>query len=352
MKRNFLCMALVAPLVFAVYAAIQLFVPLTMPGGEIEIEIPEGASFSQAVQLLYGARIVHDKNLLPVLARVTGSDKRIRAGYYRFLGLQSSFSIFQQMRGGHIVEYEVTVIEGDSLTEIGEKLAARGLVTPERFSTLTTDREFLNSLNIAAPSIEGYLFPQTYKIPKGKAPESILKLMVGTLRVQFNGELRGKAVQMGWSENEVLTLASIIEREAQTDGERPLISGVYHNRIRAGMPLQADPTAVYGVKSYRERITPRDIRKHTEYNTYVIRGLPPGPIASPGIKSITAALYPADVGYLYFVSKGDGTHYFSMTLSEHAAAIQRVKGTRVVQERSAEKETPGERPPKTAEKGG
>lgn len=352
MKRNFLCMALVAHLVFAVYAAIQLFVPLTMPGEDLEIEIPEGASFGQAAQILHLAGLVHDKNLLVILGRMTGADKKIRAGYYRFSGPMSPLDVFDHLRRGRIIEYEVTVIEGDSLREIGGRLAERGVMPPDVFTALAADREFLSSLGVAAPSLEGYLFPQTYRIPKGKSPESVLATMVATMRAEFSGELRDRAAQIGWSENEVLTLASIIEREARTDAERPVIAGVYHNRIRRGMPLQADPTAVYGVKSYKEKITLNDLRNRTDYNTYVIRGLPPGPIASPGIKSIIAALHPADVAYLYFVSRGDGTHQFSATLPEHAAAIERVRSARAAHERSAERRASDERAPSAEEKGG
>jgi UPF0755 protein len=134
--------------------------------------------------------------------------------------------------------------------------------------------------------------------------------------------------ELGWSENKVLVLASIIEKEAVTDEERPIISAVYQNRINKGMPLQADPTAIYGVKSSKLKITKDDLKNQTDYNTYVIKGLPPGPIASPGIKSITAALYPAKVPYLYFVSQNNGTHHFSVTWEEHSAAVKRIRAAR------------------------
>lgn len=131
-----------------------------------------------------------------------------------------------------------------------------------------------------------------------------------------------RASELGFSEREVLTLASIIEKEAAVDVERPIISAVYHNRLKKKIRLQADPTSIYGVKSFKEKITLSDLKRKTAYNTYIIYGLPPGPIASPGIKSITAALYPADVSYLYFVSNNDGTHHFSVTAAEHQAAVK------------------------------
>ena len=211
--------------------------------------------------------------------------------------------------------------------EIGPKLAERKLISSRDFNDLVTDDDFLESLNIDAPSIEGYIFPQTYKIPKGTSPKSVLRGMINKLREEFTVQFRERAKIMGWSENQILTMASIIEKEAITDNERATISAVYHNRIKKKMPLQADPTAIYGVKSSKLRITRNDLRKKTAYNTYVIKGLPPGPIASPGIKSITAALYPAKVPYLYFVSQKNGTHYFSKTWEEHSAAIRRIRAS-------------------------
>jgi UPF0755 protein len=146
--------------------------------------------------------------------------------------------------------------------------------------------------------------------------------MITRLREKYSGEMKVRTAEIGFSEREVLTLASIIEKEAVIDEERPLISAVYHNRLGKGIPLQADPTSIYGIKSAAEKITDKDIRKKTPYNTYVIKGLPPGPIASPGIKSIHAALYPAKVPYMFFVSNNDGTHRFSVTPAEHQVAVE------------------------------
>jgi len=146
--------------------------------------------------------------------------------------------------------------------------------------------------------------------------------MINRLREKYSDELRDRASELGLSEKEVLTLASIIEEEAKVDKERPLISAVYHNRLRKRIPLQADPTSIYGIDGFRRDITGRDLKRKTPYNTYIIKGLPPGPISSPGIKSITAALYPADVPYIFFVSNNDGSHRFSVTPREHQIAVE------------------------------
>jgi UPF0755 protein len=328
LTKNIKILASTLPLLFVAYIAIQLFVPSNIGSTQVEIEIPEGASFRQAVSILYDNNLIRDRNIFFLIGKLGHLDRKIRAGFYAFWGSMSPLQSFRRLLSGRIIEYEVTIVEGDSLPEISRKLANSKLIGPEKFRQLSTDYQFMKSLEIEAPSLEGYLYPQTYRFPKGANPANILKLMVNKLKEEYNDDLQERTEEIGWTENEVLTLASIVEREAVTDEERPIISAVYHNRLRKGMPLQADPTAIYGVKSYRFKITGRDVRKKTEYNTYRIKGLPPGPIASPGVKSINAALYPANVPYLYFVSKGNGTHYFSKTMKEHTNAINRVRAAR------------------------
>ncbi len=308
-----------------IYAGSQLFIPSYIGSTQLEVQIPEGATYKQAVNILYKNNLIRDKNIFIILGKLTGLDRKIRYGYYSFWGRMSPFQVFMHLKEGKIIEYEVTIVEGDSLPEIGTKLAAAKIMTIDKFNQLVRDSDFLRIEGIDSPSMEGYLFPQTYKIPKGVNPRTVLKDMVSLLREAYTDELRARTKKIGWNENSVLTLASIIEKEAVTDEERPIISAVYHNRINLGMPLQADPTAIYGVKSSKLKITRNDLKKRTDYNTYAIRGLPPGPIASPGIKSIIAALYPAKVPYLYFVSQNNGTHYFSKTMAEHSAAIRRIR---------------------------
>ncbi len=311
--------------IFPVYILIQLFVPVYDSATPIEVEIPQGASYKDAINILADNKLIRDKFLFLALGKVTGVDRRMRAGYYNFWSRISPFDVFQQIKKGKIIEYEITIVEGDSLLEIGEKLEAKKFVTAEAFNNLAHDKAMLASLNISSPSLEGYLFPETYKLPKGARPADIVRLMVGKLRESYTDEIRTHIQKDGWTENEVLTLASIIEKEAETDEERPVISAVYRNRLHIGMPLQADPTAIYGVKSSKVKIVSSDLRNKTPYNTYIINGLPPGPIASPGLKSIRAALFPAKVSYIYFVSRGDGTHIFTSSLSEHNNAVRHVR---------------------------
>lgn len=319
--------------IFLVYITVQLFVPSNIGNISIEIHIPEGATYREAIEILAKNRLLRDKNLFLVIGKITSVDRKVRAGYYSFWGNMSPYEIFRKLIEGKIIENDITIVEGDTLLEIGKKLEEKKIMSLEEFISLSSNRDFLKSLDIKASSLEGYLYPETYRIPKGSKPESVLSLMVNMLRKHYSDALISRMKELNWTENQVLALASIIEKEAVVDEERPLISAVYHNRLKIGMPLQADPTAIYGVKSYRSKITKEDLKNKTHYNTYIIKGLPPGPICSPGIKSILAALFPADVPYLYFVSKRDGTHYFSKTLNEHIEAIKKIAEQRLIEEK-------------------
>jgi len=335
MKSIRLMLIIALPMLLILYVGIQLFVPLGIGNVQIEVEIPESASYRQAINILSENNLIRDKNLFLLMGKIYGIDRKTRAGYYVFWGNMNPWQVFRKLASGKIIENEMTILEGDSIHEIGLKLEASKIMSVETFNALATDQSFLAPLKIEAPSIEGYLFPETYRFPKGARSESVLRVMVNKLRERFNEQLRKRAQEIGMSENEVLTLASIIEMEAVVNNERPLISAVFHNRLKKGMRLQADPTAIYGVRSFRYGVTRNDLRHRTDFNTYIIRGLPPGPIASPGIKSIEAALYPASVSYLFFVSRRDGTHYFSKTYSEHNRAIRRVREVREAQEQQS-----------------
>ncbi|MBN2654185.1 MAG: endolytic transglycosylase MltG [Nitrospirae bacterium] len=310
------------PLLFVVYIAVQLFVSLHINNLRIEVQIPEGANYKQAVAILAENELIRDKNLFLAIGRLMNADKKIKAGYYTFFHRMSPLKAFRTLLSGKIIEHTVTIVEGDSLYEISRKLSDTGIMSNESFNNLKNDQSLLQDLDIDAPSLEGYLAPQTYNFPKGATPSAVIRFMVNTQRSSYPADFEQKADKLNMSENEIITLASIIEREAVVNEERPLISAVFHNRLKKGMPLQADPTAIYGVKNYSQKITREDLKRKTLYNTYVIKGLPPGAIASPGRRSIEAALNPAKANHYYFVSNGDGTHKFSTTLSEHNEAVR------------------------------
>ncbi|MCX7913467.1 MAG: endolytic transglycosylase MltG [Thermodesulfovibrionales bacterium] len=320
--------AILLILLVSFYLSFQLLVPVTNESSLIEIEIPRGASYKKSLSIIVEKGLMRDSFIFLLIGKVYGIDKKLRAGFYLFKGRMTPWQVFKKLLAGEVIEYWLCIKEGETLFDIAEKLKATGLVDYETFISLAYNKDFLESLSIRAPSLEGYLYPDTYRLPKGASPEYIISIMVNKLRKEYAGKLKEREKELGLTENEVLTLASIIEREAIVDEERAIISAVYHNRLKIGMPLQADPTAVYGIKPYDQKITKEDLKVNSRYNTYRIRGLPPGPIASPSIKSIIAALYPAEVPYLYFVSKGDGTHIFSKTLKEHNIAVNKVRSQR------------------------
>ena len=332
MKKSFLVIITSFLIMASFYAAFEMLVPAHTVASNTEIEIPKGASFKQTVDILAGENLIRDKKIFLLLGRLTGADRKIRAGFYSIWSNMSPWDIFKIIRKGRIIEYEVKVLEGDSLFEIADAFSKAGITNYDEVIRISKDPEFLSSYNIEAPSMEGYIFPDTYMIPKGVKTKDALGSMIDRMREKYSGELLEKTEKAGMTETEVLTLASIIEKEAIVDSERPLISAVYHNRLKKHMPLQADPTSIYGIKSSKEKITKADLQRKTPYNTYVINGLPPGPIASPGLKSIIAALNPANVPYLYFVSNNDGTHTFSLTFGEHEAAVKAYRDRKKIKE--------------------
>ena len=331
--RRELRITIAAFVVFTVlYLGVQLFLPMTGRDSQVKVSVRHGMTFRQAVGELAGEGLVRDTSLFIVLGRLTGLHKRLRPGLYVFEGMQSTWSVFNTLRLGKVRLWTVTIAEGENLEQISRKLIAKGIMNAAEFESLVRDDGFMSELKVDAPSLEGYLFPETYMFSRGATPRMVLEVMVDKMR-RVTLPLTEKAGEMGMTENEMLAMASIIEKEARLDEERAIISAVYHNRIKKGIRLQADPTVVYGVKPLGAGITRSDLRRETPYNTYVIKGLPPGPIASPGKKSIEAAVAPEDVPYIFFVSNNDGSHVFSSTLREHNRAVKAYRTGRSIKNR-------------------
>lgn len=319
-NTGFVFVVISACLVIALLFFLNFFLPFHSTGEWKEVRIPRGTSYTHGIAILKREGIVSNDFLLHMIGKLTRMDTEMKPGYYNLNTAMSLWNILRHLTKGFIVQYRITIPEGSDLGSIKEKLVTAGLVSEASWKAVY-DGEFLASLGIDAPSLEGYLYPDTYRFAKGLSPQEIFSMMVQRMRTQFDERLRKRAEEIGMSEREVLTLASIIEKEALYNKERPIISAVYHNRLKKDMKLQADPTVNYGVKASSSPITRSDLKRVTPYNTYVIDDLPPGPIASPGINSIRAALYPADSDYLYFVSRNDGTHHFSLTGIEHMKAV-------------------------------
>lgn len=283
---------------------------------------PQTGAFDIA-KTLKEAHVIRSRVAFLVVAMARGTQRRLLAGEYEFAPGISLLEVIRRIEQGKGLVNQVTIPEGYAARQIAELLQGKGLVDQKRFMALLQDRQLLQQYGVEGPSLEGYLFPDTYRLVKGMREEAIIGLMAQRFAEVFGSVERARARALKMSMTEVVTIASLIEREAQADEERPLISAVFHNRLRLGMPLQSDPTVLYSLSRFSGKLTKANLQAPSPYNTYLHRGLPPGPIASPGRASVMAALYPASSGYLYFVSKNDGTHVFSNTLREHGAMVRR-----------------------------
>jgi UPF0755 protein len=313
-------------LMVLIHFYIALFVPPSREKVWKEVEVVEGMSFKEIAAAFRKEGVIRYRGYFEIIGRLQGISRKVRAGYYGLNTNMSIWDVLEALRKGRIIEYEIVIPEGYNLYQIGWTLSGTPLVSdPQQFIDLVRNKKYVRSLGVEADSLEGYLFPDTYYLPKGIKLEEIPKKMVQRYKAVFGDDFQSRAKVLGLSEHEVITLASIVEKEARRDSERTLISAVYHNRLKKGMKLQADPTAVYGTKAWITKVTRSDLKRRSPYNTYLRKGLPPGPIANPGEGAILAALYPDNVDYLFFVAQGDGSHFFSKDFSSHAKAISRYR---------------------------
>jgi UPF0755 protein len=287
------------------------------------VTIQAGMGFRDIARILEENGIIRDRSSFYLLARMEEAIPKVKAGEYEMNTHMTPRMVLSKLVRGDVIKYPITIPEGFTLQQIGEILHQAGVCAKNFFWEKARDPSLIASLGLDGESLEGYLFPDTYNFPKGLGEEMAIRLMVARFK-NIYASLAKRAEQLGLSRKDVVIIASMIEKEAADDQERRLISAVFHNRLQRGMALQSDPTAVYGLKTGKakqERITKEDLLRKTPYNTYQFSGLPKGPIANPGFKSLYAVLHPADVNYLYFVSKNDRTHYFSHTLQEHNRAV-------------------------------
>lgn len=310
-------------------ALIMLGATAACNGGEREgydrVTIPQGAAFRAAADSLHDAGFVSSPWLFRVYARLTGRDREIRAGTYVLQHGLSWNELVNALRRGQGIERRITIPEGWALREIVPELAEQLGVPEDSVRRAVRDTALLHALGIYTPTLEGYIFPDTYIFAYGTQPRTAVREMVRRFEEVWQPAWNSRLSELGMSRNDIVTLASIIEKEARLAEERPVISAVYHNRLRSGMPLQADPTVQYALGEHHQRVLYRDLEVDSPYNTYRHTGLPPGPIASPGKASLEAALFPAAVPYLYFVADSDGHHEFRTTFREHKAAKARIR---------------------------
>jgi UPF0755 protein len=324
-----LSLALVGGLGFSLwygYAFLTTPGPAPRPGALVSV--PQGATLSATARALADHGVITDARLFSWWARLTGEDRKIKSGEYAFTTPLSPLAVLRMLTEGKGVRVTVTIVEGMTFKQIVYLLTQKGLGTEEQFLCLATDPLFLAAWGLPPHGVEGYLFPATYAFSPYAPPEEILGRMVQRFYRAISPAMYRQMDQHNLSPHEVVTLASLIEKETRLRSERALVAAVFHNRLRQGMPLQCDPSVIYGLDEFDGNLTRQHLLTPTLYNTYLFRGLPPGPIASPSFASLHAALNPAPLDYLYFVAKGDGSHVFSSDLEAHNRAVDRFQRKR------------------------
>ena len=286
------------------------------------VTIPPGATMRSAAESLHKSGVIRSPRLFQLYAKLRRFDRGIKAGTYVLREGEHWGVVLDALRSGRGIVYVVTVPEGFTLAQIQTLLETKMDVPPDSVLAAVTDTAVLHRLDVPTPTVEGYLFPDTYFFPPGTSARSAVQAMVRRFEQRWKPAWTARLDTLMVSRHDVLTLASIVEREAKRPEERPVIAAVYWNRLKKGMLLQADPTVQYALPQYQKRLLNKHLAVKSPYNTYRYRGLPPGPIASPGEASVQATLYPADVPFLYFVAHPDGHHEFRVKLADHEEAVR------------------------------
>ena len=296
-------------------------------GAATRVIIPRGASFAQAADSLARTGLIGSPKLFRLYGRFSGGDRNIKPGTYLLKHGTPWKDIVSALNGGRGLVNTITIPEGYTLLQITPLLARTLKVPADSVQAAVRDTALLARLDIPSATLEGYVFPDTYAFPVGTTARQAVREMVYSFERRWNPEWDSSLQDLKINRNDLVTMASIVEKEARLPEERPVIAAVYYNRLRRGMRLQADPTVQYALGHHVGRVLYKDLAVESPYNTYLHKGLPPGPVASPGVASLAAAANPANVPYLYFVATRDGHHEFRMTLDEHTSAIRQVRAT-------------------------
>lgn len=323
-----LTVILAVMLVMGVIFAALLYQYATTPASASQdgqvVEIKPGMTLKQVAHFLADKELLSEPSTFMLYTYLQGEQNHIQAGEYRFSPSMPPRDILEALTSGMAVLYTVTIPEGYRITDIAGLLEAKGLVDKPTFIEATRNRELLESLHIPSGSLEGYLYPETYKFSKAGGARRIVQTLLDTFKERvLQPERVQQAEAMQFTFHEIITLASLIEKETGLGKERKLISSVFHNRLAKNMRLQTDPTVIYAMVNFDGNIRKKDLSIDSPYNTYKHFGLPPGPIASPGLESIQAALDPEETDFLYFVSRKDGSHQFSTNYKDHVRAVQK-----------------------------
>lgn len=302
-------------------AYLVFYTPISADGLTRVVDIPKGTSFRVIAASLEKDGVIRDSRSFAYAAQFSGKVKAIKAGEYEFNRSMNTMEILDILVSGRVRQHPATIPEGYNIREVAAVLKEAGLVDEDEFMARASDPGFVRSMGLEGRTFEGYLFPDTYMFTKGMSADEIISRMAQRFKAVYYPELDAMAKAAGMPMGKVVTLASIIEKETGKPDERGLISAVFHNRLKKRIRLQSDPTVIYAIEGFDGNLRRRDLLRKNPYNTYVNYGLPPGPIANPGRESLRAAIAPDEGGYLYFVSKNNGTHFFSRTLREHNNAV-------------------------------
>lgn len=300
-----------------------LLAPVSDSAAELHIDVASGSSLWRIATDLEKAGIVRSGRALVLLARWRGVAAKVRAGEYALSPSWGTPRVLDQLVAGRVVTYEVVLPEGLTAAEIAVRLEAATVARADEFLAVTRDPVIAREFGVEGANLEGYLFPETYRMPHGLSAKQVARVLFDQFRAQWV-PLAADANARGLSMQQVVTLASIVEKETGAPDERPLVASVFWNRLASGMRLESDPTTIYGIRDFDGNLRRAHLEDETNpWNTYRIQGLPPTPIANPGAASLAATVRPAASEYLYFVAKGDGTHIFSRSYAEHLANVAR-----------------------------
>lgn len=326
-KKLFILMIVIA-VIFSGIVGVSIYrqVYQKQTAADIEVVIPKGSSMGVVAELLAREGVIKSPRTFTMYGRFRRAGSKLHAGIYDFPAGLTMADVLTMIVKGEVKRYRFTIPEGFSVRDIAQLLALMeefGPIVAAQFIKFAQDPQFVDEMGVGGrTSLEGYLFPDTYVVYNPQDVREIIRPMVQRFKEVYDDDLKLRAKELGMTNHEVITLASIIEKETGKPEERPLIASVFHNRLKKGMVLATDPTVIYGIADFDGNLRRKDLETPGPYNTYLNAGLPPGPIASPGEKAIRAALYPKTTNYYFFVSKNDGSHHFSKTMGEHGRAVQ------------------------------
>jgi UPF0755 protein len=331
--KKFMVTLAILLIIVVVLAGIDFYQKVFIPyagyrGDSVTVTISKGSSVSAIARLLYRDKIISNYYYFRVYYQLLFKNLSFKTGEYRFDRPMNMKAVIAKLHQGLVVLHKITFQEGLTVSEISQLVASHGAlnISVGEFMRCARDPRLIASLDPQAPDLEGYLFPDTYMVRKETGAEEFVQMMVNRFKDTFTHTMRWRAHELNLSIRQVVTLASLIEKETSSREERFLISSVFHNRLRRKMGLDCDPTIIYALKRdhlYNGKLGWKELKYDSPYNTRLYRGLPPGPICSPGFDSLEAALYPENTRYLFFVAKNSTSHYFSETLAEHNRAVQK-----------------------------